>query len=246
MMQGSRTRLASLALACVAGAAHGPLSAASINVSPVVVEVGSPRKAVAVTITNNSNRAVTFQADALTWRQDNGVDRYEPTGDLLVVPSVLEIPPNGGQVIRVVLRKPAPSPVERTYRLILEDITTDVAPPEGKGLAFRFTHNLPVMIAPSAKVQNSMQWKPCAAPAPAKQLCVSLRNSGNRRIKVASIKLGGDAWQQTLPLKEQLNVLAGAYREWRLPPAAGNAGPVRTVTVLTAQGETLQASRGEF
>lgn len=245
-MQASRTlKLICFALASLAGAAHGPLSAASVNVSPVVIEVESPRKAVAVTVTNNSDRAITFQADAFTWRQDNGADRYDPTSDLLVVPSVVEIPANGSQVIRVVLRTPTPSPVERAFRVMLEDISDDVAPKEGKGLAFRFIHNLPVMIAPSTKVINSMQWKPCAAKA-AGQSCVSLRNTGNRRIKVASLTLAGDAWQQALPMKDQLNVLAGAHREWQLPLAPGKIGPVRTVTVLTAHGESLLASRGEF
>jgi fimbrial chaperone protein len=246
MMQASRTvRLIGLALASMAGVAQGPLWAASVNVSPVVIEADSPRKAVAVTVTNDSDRAVTYQADAFTWRQENGTDRYDPTSELLVVPSVVEIPPNRSQVIRVVLRTPTPSPVERAFRVMLEDISDDVAPKEGKGLAFRFIHNLPVMIAPSTKAVNSMQWKPCVAKASG-QSCVSLRNNGNRRIKLASLTLGGDAWQQALPMKDQPNILAGAYREWNLPLAPDKTGPVLMVTVLTAQGETLLASPGEF
>lgn len=243
MKVSTARRLARLFAGCALAAA-GPSWADGLNVSPVVVEIASPRKAVAVTITNDSNRTATFQADTFLWRQVDGVDHYEPDDELMVVPAIVEVLPNGSQVFRVMLRVPTLSPVERTYRVMLEDISADVARVEGSGLSFRFKHNLPVLIAPSVKVVNSMQWKACTSTPRAGEACVRLRNSGNRRIKIDTIIVAGEGWTQSLPLQPQPNVLAGAEREWRLP-LAGRSGELTIVKVLTAQGETLSASQGD-
>lgn len=245
MMTASAARRCARLLAGCALAAPGLLLAGGLNVSPVVIEIDSARKAVAVTITNDGNRAATFQADSFVWRQVDGVDHYEPDDELMVVPAIVEVPPNGSQVFRVMLRAPTASPVERTYRVMLEDISSEVERVEGSGLSFRFKHNLPVLIAPSVKVVNSMQWKACTSAPRAGEACVRLRNSGNRRIKIDTITIGGEGWTQSLPLKPQLNVLAGAEREWRLALAPGRSGKLSTVTVLTTQGQALSASPGD-
>lgn len=243
MRVSTARRLARLFAGCALAAA-GPSWADGLNVSPVVIEIDSPRKAVAITITNDSNRAATFQADTFLWRQVDGVDQYEPDDDLMVVPAIVDVPPNGSQVFRVMLRTPTASPVERTYRVMLEDISSEVARVEGSGLSFRFKHNLPVLIAPSVKVVNSMQWRACTSAPRAGEACVRLRNSGNRRIKIDTITVGGEGWSQSLSVQPQLNVLAGAEREWRLP-LAGRSGKLSAVKVRTAQGETLSASQGD-
>jgi hypothetical protein len=73
-----------------------------------------------------------------------------------------------------------------------------------------------------------------------------LRNTGNRRIKVSSLMLTGDNWQQALTLKDAVNVLVGAEREWRVPLLPSQPGKPHSVQVQTAQGEMLQAAPGEF
>jgi hypothetical protein len=68
---------------------------------------------------------------------------------------------------------------------------------------------------------------------------VRVANAGNRRVKVKSVTVGGDGWQQSLDLKEADALLAGAEREWLVPAAA--AGPPRSVEVRTEKGERLRA-----
>lgn len=217
--------------------------AGGLTISPVVVEVDTPRKAVAITVTNSSDQAVRLQARSLLWQQVGGADRYEPNDDLLVVPPIVELPANGSQIFRVALRQPTASPVERTYRLVLEDITAPSSAPGNTAVAFRFIHNLAVLVAPSAQAQSSVRWSPCPASAAdtSAQACVSMRNTGNRRVKVQTLTLAGDGWQETLDLKGGVNVLAGAQREWRMPLQAGKSGAPRSLKVQTARGETLQA-----
>ena len=240
--------IACVMLAMGAGTAAVP-SIAGVVISPVVLEVASPRKPVAVTVTNSGDRPVTFQTDALVWHQADGVDRFEATNELVVVPPIVEVPPNGRQVFRVMLRSPAPSPVERTYRLVLEDITEELVPTAGQAsISFKLSHNLPVMVAPAGKVLNAIRWKPCTTPAAARPaaVCVRVLNAGNRRVKFETITVTGDGWQQELSLKNGENVLAGAQREWLVPLAQGQAATPRSIQVRTARGETLQAESGGF
>lgn len=263
VMQPVRHSLsAGVFLVCGVGCA-AVAEAAGVTISPVVLEIDSPRKAIAVTVTNNGDRPVTFQTEAMAWLQVNGADHHEPTEDLLVVPPMVEVPARSSQIFRVMLRTRAPSPVERTYRVMLEDITEAQAASSGQAsVAFKLTHNLPLLIAPAGKVVNAIRWKPCPptvalAPAPVvapakpqatrgREACVRLLNAGNRRVKVQTLTLAGDGWQQALALKEGENLLAGSERAWRVPLASSQTGAPLGVQVQTVRGETLQAESGGF
>lgn len=237
--------IATVALDCVA----------QISISPIVIEIDTPRRAAAVSVTNGGERSITLQSEVLLWQQKDGQDQFETSDALLVVPSIVHIPPKSTQIIRLLLRSPAPSPLERSYRLVLEDITEAQVKTDGTSINFKFTHSLPVMIAPSGKVRNTLRWKSCAnasgsvpeltTPQP-KEACVRLLNAGNRRIKMLSLVLTGNGWQQPLSLKGDENILVGAERELRVTLQAGQTGPLRSVQVHTALGETLLAESGGF
>ena len=73
-------------------------------------------------------------------------------------PLIVEVPAHTSQVIRVTLRSPVPPDRERTHRLALEDITEEQAAATGKAsIAFKISHNLPIMIAPAAKVVDAVR-----------------------------------------------------------------------------------------
>lgn len=232
-----------------------------LTLSPVVIELDSPRQVVAVTVTNDADHAATFQTETVLWRQVNGVDFHEPTDALLVVPPIVQVPPHTSQVFRVTLRVPTPSAVERSYRLILEDISMQLSAVGATSVAFKFAHNLPVMVAPSGKPISAVRWQPCgsaltliapaAGTAPkqsdrAAGFCVRLLNAGNRRMKVQGLTLTGDGWEYKHPLKEAVNVLAGVEHEWHVPLPASQTGAVQGVWVDTARSGVLQAEIGGF
>ena len=246
--------LASWGLAFVIGLVL-PVCSAQVSISPVVIEIDMPRRPVAISVTNSGGRPIRLQAEVLLWQQTDGKDRYEPSDALLVVPSIVDVPANSTQVVRVVLRSPVPSPVERTYRLVLDDITEEKAEGGGASISFKFTHNLPVMIAPSGKVLSTMRWKPCAETvetsipvraAQLKQACVRLFNTGNRRIRVQTLVLSGDGWEQALSYSAGENVLVGSERELRVQLKPGQTGAVSGVQVFTGLGETLKVESGRF
>lgn len=267
MLTHSRLHLLATLLTLGVGC-FAPHAVAGVSISPVVLEIDSPRKAIAVKVTNNGDQPITYQVDAVTWTQKDGLDHTEPTDDLLVVPPIVTVRAGVSQIFRVMLRDRASSPVERTYRVILEDITKPQALLDGQAVvAFKLTHNLPVLIAPSGKILNALRWKPCGSDALSRTAaavsgaagppsrvngsnsvaCVRILNAGNRRVKVQTLTVSGEGWQQTLAINDGgINILAGAEREWRIPLPSDQINALRGVSILTVRNEALQAVSGGF
>jgi fimbrial chaperone protein len=249
----ARRHLMALLLAGVLG---GPslAGAAGLTIAPVLIEIDQPRRAVAVVVTNTSTQPVTLQAASLLWQQVNGRDETTPSDDLLVVPAIAKVAPNASQVFRVALRRPVPAGLERSYRLLLEDISEDqkaaAEGAAGSGISIRLSHSLPVMVAPSGKVVNAVHHVPCATPAASQsaaspaQACVRLVNNGNRRIKIDALTVAGEGWEQRIPISPAVNVLAGAAREWRLPLESPRDTALSDVKVHLSHGPTLSAEPG--
>lgn len=258
---GCTNPLASLALMCFLLA--GSSAWAQVVISPTVVELDARQRVTAVTISlsKHARAPMQLQTELLLWKQDiQGEPVSEPTDLLLVTPPFAELQPGDKQVFRVALRGGRSVPEEMAFRLTLEDIAEPVAlAADGtseSAIKFRMRYDLPVLLAPTGPVVNDLHWKPCVsseavadavkAIASTKEACVRLMNAGNRRVKVQTLTLAGDNWQQALEVKDGENVLAGAEREWRVPLHEGQTGVLHGVEVKTARSETLQAVAGGF
>ncbi|MFA5924296.1 MAG: fimbria/pilus periplasmic chaperone [Methylococcaceae bacterium] len=215
-------------LLLVGAALSGSIQA--ITISPVLIELSPARRVVSVTISNPSDQAMSFQAETLTWSQPDGTNHYEPTDDLLVAPPIAEIPPQASQIFRVTLRQPLSGTVEQAYRLVLEDVSEELAPQPGV-VAIRFKHNLPVYVTPPGETKAAPRWSRCAAAAG--KGCVRLDNDSNRRLRVSELTVAGKDWQQKIPGGA---VLAGAWKQWNFDLASGRSQP-DSITAKTEQGE---------
>ncbi|MBK6006613.1 molecular chaperone [Ramlibacter ginsenosidimutans] len=213
----------------------------------MLVEFGPKQKiaTVRITLSDQAIKPMRLQAQLLQWRQDlHGAPVTKPSEELIVTPRIAELKPGQQQVLRLALRGSLPAETERAYRLVLEDIAQPSSMDVGGGAAinFRMAYDLPVMVAPRGTIVSALRWRDCpadAAPRASKGVCVRIANAGNRRVKVQSVTVSGDGWQQALNLKEADAVLAGAEREWVVPATA--MGPVRGVEVRTATGQVLRA-----
>jgi len=242
------------------------IAAAQAQISPVVVEFG-PKQRVAtvrIVLSEKARGPMRLQVQLLRWTQDlRGEAVTQPSEDLIVTPRIADLQPGQQQVLRLGLRAGLPAQSEMAYRLYLEDIAEPASVntgTEGVGVSFRMAYDLPVMVAPKGAIVKSLRWHSCPAGAvlprqssrasssnqPDAQACVRVFNSGNRRVKVQSLTVAGDGWQQTLSFKEGENILAGDQREWNVPLPVAPAMPAQSVQLRTVQGETLQAEAGAF
>ena len=209
-------------------------AAFALGISPVLVELTPGKPVATVTIGNNSDASIVYQAESLVWRQIDGRDRYEETDDLVVVPPIAEVAAGGSQIFRVALRRPAAVQAERAYRLVLDNITEEKRPEEAKqsNVLFRISHNLPVFVASAGVPRVQPRMAPCAPPQG--KACVRLDNDGNRRIKITGLVVeGGSDVRHDMKVLDI--VLAGAWKQWTFDRPAGYAGTL-TVHAETSAG----------
>lgn len=215
--------------------------AGGLTISPVMIELESSRKAVAITLTNGGDTTLTFQSRALIWQQVDGVDSYAPTDALLVAPAIIDIPPQSSQVFRVALRRADPVVVEQSFRLLLEDVSRSESGEGKPAVALRLIHSLPLFVAPSTKTVLALRWSPCDAGG--KSGCVRISNVGNRHVKIRSVTIGGERWERQLDVPGTL--LAGSWREWKFARQQGDADITKIAVqndreVLLALRETTE------
>ena len=204
----------------------GTTAALAASISPILVELTPKAKVKSIRFTNTGKDIQVIQADAREWRQENGGDVREATDRLVVSPRIARIPQGGTQIFRVSERSSGGT-VERSYRLVLEDITADVdlKALQGNEIRLRITTDLPVFSSPVGIAKATPVWSRCSAPAG--KLCLRLDNQGNKRVRISNVRLLGAGAE--IPVKIVDTVLAGSWKQWTVDsiPEAQRAGHVR-------------------
>ena len=167
---------AALALSAAAGLA--PAAAGTLQVNPVLVEIGGARRTGSVTVRNEEDVPVTIRAYTLGWRQEHGEDVYDETAEIIVSPPVFTIAPHATQIVRVGPRRP--SPAARSYRLIIEEVPE--AAPASAGIRVALRLNLPLYanLAPGAPAD--LAWR--ALRLADGQWAIEARNNGAGWVRV--------------------------------------------------------------
>ena len=210
-MGQTRALFAILALALLlALAAAGTASAGAFSVIPQAIKLDVASRNGVVEVRNNAPQETVFQVETFAWTEGTALEELTPTRELLAVPAVFRLPPDGAQTIRVAARGVGErAGAEKTYRLLISEV-----PQSGDtgGVVFALRMSLPVFLTPDdAKAQ--LEWS-FAEP---KQLLV--RNSGTAHVRLVEVRLmtaGGDKVLKTLPLEQPAYLLPGHEMTWPL------------------------------
>lgn len=176
-----------LAAALLAAAACTlPAHAAQFTITPVRIFMTPRDRAVAVTVTNDSDEEVVMQADLYTWKQKpDGTDDLVLTEDLVLTPPILKLAPRARQVVRLARLGSTPAGAQQTYRLIMREI------PEARSskdiqLQVALAFSLPVFISPPG-VKRDLQ---CGVERAAADLVrVSCQNAGNAYAQIRAFEM---------------------------------------------------------
>lgn len=236
-----------LALAALAGAALAARTAAAgeFAVHPMRLELGGGIRSSAITLRNDDTVPLSFQVQGMAWTQDDdGQDRYEDATDLVYFPRRLTVAPGQEAVVRVGLRQGL-VPVEKAYRLFIEELATP-APPSAAGQAPKIRvmvrFGAPLFVRPAQPVQQLLLDELALAGGQARW---RLRNAGNQHEAFERIELRGfdatGAEAFALPLAERY-FLAGRTRRFSVPvPAQACARLARlALEVKTDKSEVRQ------
>lgn len=160
---------------------------AQFSVNPVRVYLDGKSKSGSLVVENTSDEMVTIQAMLNSWSQENGLDKIQPTEDLLVSPPIFKVQPKSRQVVRIGFLKTPDATREGSYRLFLQEVPPPRKPDE-QGLGVSLRMSLPIFVAPHAgNHQAVLKWT--AQPVDDHNLKLSLANSGNAHIQITAISV---------------------------------------------------------
>ena len=227
-----------LATAASAALAQDPATAlmagaARLNIAPLRLEIDAAKPAGTLMLTNTSERPVAVQSRLFAWSQQDGEDRFEPSGALTISPSIISIPAGATQVVRLLRSGPA-SPGEKRFRLAVDQLPDPTMAESGQAEArLRFT--IPVFFDRDKAVPAKLQWRLGADR-------LEVVNAGGATSRIISVELrAGDGRVVPLERNALRYVQGNSSIAWGLDNGCA-LGPVTITAQIDGQTAHAQAS----
>lgn len=163
-------------------------SAASLQVSPVLLEVTAPGATATVTLRNNGTRPIVTQVRVFRWIQEAGQERLEPTEDVVASPPAVELRPAQDYIIRVVRVTKSPVQGEEAYRLFLDELPEP--PKHQRTVIFVVRHVIPLLFDALDTSLPDVKWQ---VTQNRRSISLNAENRGDRRFRLASVKISDGA-----------------------------------------------------
>ncbi|MDH2633978.1 fimbria/pilus periplasmic chaperone [Acinetobacter nosocomialis] len=190
------------------------ISAATIRLSPVTVEILSHQKASSISLYNQSNESADLQVRIFEWTQNAGQDQLIPTDDIAISPPFLKLKPNDSYNLRVVRIKPEPISGEKTYRIILDELPKPIdSRKASQGVNVLLRSSLPVFVVNKDAI-TQLNWK---IDTHQKEPSLNINNVGNRHALLNDLTLVDNTENKSYPIKvNTINgyILAGQARSY--------------------------------
>ncbi len=208
------------------------VDAIAFTVKPTRVYMKSEAGVEVINISNPRKTATTFSARVFEWAKSTEPDQGQPTDDLMVVPPVFEVDPLGQQVIRIAARGAIAETSEKTYRLTIQEVPSEVNNEEG--VNFNFSINMPVYVTPSGAEPIAV-WR--LEKAGENGVSLALGNEGTSHLRLKKLSLakvpdGPPIFSLTAPDA----VFAGEARAWPLDVALNDLKGPLNLTAETQRG----------
>lgn len=207
----------------------GNLQAASLQVSPVALDMQVRQAAEGLWLSNSGTAPLQAQVRIYAWHQENGEDVLKPTNDMVASPPMLSIQPGQRQIVRIIRVGAglAPPPIEKTYRVVMDELPLST---QGTGVQFVLRYSVPIFVAAAGSVQAIAGAQAPKQPAPpltwgvqgsGKTAVLVAANGGDKHAKIIQASFTSKAGKKIV-LSEGLYgyVLARSTRQW---PLADNA-----------------------
>lgn len=201
-------------LTLAAGLYASAASGANLQISPVLINLRAGQSAAGITLQNLGDAPMTGQVRVFLWDQKDGEDVLTPTREVLASPPLVEIAPNGRQIIRLVRQSQAGAG-ERTYRVLIDELARDDG--SGKsGVDIRLRYSVPVFVSgPGEAGKENLGWSFFRNDG---AWMLRLQNSGDAHAQIGALSVANRAGKQYVISQGLFGyVLAGRSREWRLP-----------------------------
>jgi len=233
-----------LLLMAAAGLVAPPARAADFTVNPIQIFLSAQTQSAILTIQNTSNEPLRFQLNAYGWAQDaSGQMQLTPTSEVIFFPRLLSLAANEQRIVRVGASAP-PGPVERTYRIFVEELppsTQQAAPPGQVRVLARM--GIPIFVEARA---GRAELRLGAPTVQGGRVTFELRNAGTKHLVPQDIRLrgldaaGATVWERT---QDAWYVLAGDRRVYEVPVEREDCARTRAVAVEVKLGDQTLTER---
>jgi fimbrial chaperone protein len=175
------------ALAVAAAGSGTSLAQSSFSIDPLLIELSGSATNAVLTLTNPTSRESRFEIKAFAWDQAaDGQPALSATTEIVVFPPLVTLKARSTQRIRVGTTA-SPGPVEKAYRLMIEELPSSVAP-AANTVAMRTRVGLPIFIVPNQPLRKG---EIGAVTVAARRVRVPLRNTGNVHAIVDTVTVRG-------------------------------------------------------
>lgn len=218
-----------------APAANPRGATSSIHIDATSLTLSPEHMSGSVRLTSDRDSKDLIQVHVYSWTGQKDLAKLPGSDDLLALPSVFTVDPNSTQTVRIGLRGPIASNVERAYRVVIEEVALQGAP---HMLDVLLRLNFPVFIEPAAPPVYALDWHSYAH---GNGIQLDARNTGNTHLVLQNVSVFADAAHtQLLGSRTKLNdtVLAGQSGTWNVPMKRRAAA---LFVVATTSAGTLNA-----
>lgn len=118
-----------VALACFGMAAHCgvlPIATAAVNITPLRLDFEAYQKEGQLAVHNQAAVPLSIQVRVFAWSQEQGENRFRPSQDFIVSPSIVQIDPELTQALHVIAASNVPGGTERSYRIVIDQLPQSV------------------------------------------------------------------------------------------------------------------------
>jgi fimbrial chaperone protein len=212
----------------------GVCDAASLDLSPTTVQFSQGKSNKSVQITNRSGEPVTVQARAFLWQQEGDVDNLSPSSDVAISPPIFTLPPGATQTLRVLLRNTKADETQRSYRLLIDDITPAPTGRAGPSMAIRIS--LPVIVEAEQSRTADLRWRAETGSAGTTVFTVTNLGHSHDNVRQIGVTLANGSIERASPMAANTYILPGATRRWTVPNLSVAARETLMLSLATATG----------
>ncbi len=227
-IRGSVLTLAAFLLAQVSTA-----WASTFTVNPIQLVLSGRTTSGLLTLRNTSTETLRFQLNTYSWDQSPlGEMVLAPSGDLVFFPQLLMLAPGEERNVRIGAAI-APGPVEKTYRIFIEELPPrqrSLAPP-GSEVRILTRMSIPIFVRPT-KALAAGRIETMAVKQ--RRLAFQIKNGGTVHFVVQTILITGNGASGQPVLSRELQgwyLLAGGTRLYDLELPPGECERLRSLTV---------------
>lgn len=198
--------------------------ASSLRVSPTAIDMVAPSRTAVLRLRNDSSHPVHVQLRLFRWSQHGGVEKLEPTTDVVASPPTSKLDPGVDYVVRVVYVSKKPLRAEESFRVLVDEVPLRSARRAGTvNLVIR--HSIPIFIRDANVKPPTVDW---SIGVSGTSLLLAARNAGEGRLKLFDLHLSQGGRKIAARTGLLGYVLGGSEMTFKLDHSAKVAqGPIR-------------------